>query len=109
MKLLTKEIQKKLPKLFATEDIPTEDKIFVTKFFTPDSYWTWYIVEGEQTEDGNWEFFGFVEGFEREWGYFDSRSLEAARGPLGLNIERDKFFNDVPAKEILKPSEMKGE
>lgn len=50
------------------------------KFFTPDSGWTWYVTEGEE-EDGDFRFFGFVVGFEKEWGYFVLSELEGARGP----------------------------
>ena len=42
MQLLTKEIIKWLPKLYETET--EEDPMAWVKFFTPDSYWTWYIL-----------------------------------------------------------------
>ncbi len=45
MKLLTKEILAKLPKLHETDG---KEKKFVVKFFTPDANWTWYAVEGEE-------------------------------------------------------------
>ena len=32
MKLMTKEIEKKLPKLYETENIPVEDKVAVVKY-----------------------------------------------------------------------------
>ena len=58
------------------------------KFFTPDSNWTWYASEF----DGEDIFFGLVAGFEIELGYFSLSELKEARGPLGLPIERDRFF-----------------
>jgi len=36
------------------------------KFFSPWMNWTWYAVEF----DGKDIFFGLVEGFATEWGYF---------------------------------------
>ena len=45
MVLLTKEIENDLPKLYSTENIATKDKIVKIKFFTPDSNWSWYVVE----------------------------------------------------------------
>lgn len=99
MKMMTKEIERKLPALYATEDIPTDEKEVVVKFFTPWSNWTWYAVEGEKAEDHylnkdneDWLFFGLVDGFEREWGYFSLSELEAVKGPFGLKIERDRNF-----------------
>ena len=45
MVLLPKEIEEKLPPLYSTENIATKDKIVKIKFFTPDSNWSWYVVE----------------------------------------------------------------
>jgi hypothetical protein len=95
MKLLTKEIERTIPALYSTEDTPAEEKRAVVKFFTPDSNWTWYVSEGSKDHNGNWTFFGLVEGFEREWGYFTLAELAAAKGPLGLPIERDLHFDGV--------------
>ena len=100
MMLLTKELRRQLPKLYETEDIPTEEKRVIVKFFTPDSSWTWYAVEF----DGDDTFFGLVDGHDREWGYFSLSELEAVRGPLGLKIERDRYFGQPLIKEIKELS-----
>jgi len=97
VKLLTKELRAKLPKLYQTEATPAEEKIAVAKFFTPDSSWTWYAVEF----DGEDLFFGLVHGFEKEWGYFSLRELQAVRGPWGLPVERDLYFSPTKIKEVL--------
>lgn len=90
MKLLTKAIEKKLPALYTNENKrPNEVKIPV-KFFSPDSNWTWWATEYDPIER---RFFGLVEGFEREYGYFMLDELETARGPFGLKIERDLHWN----------------
>ena len=90
MKLMTKEIIAKLPKLYSQEK--NENPEIIVKFFTPWSNWTWYATEGEQQEDGDWLFFGLVEGHETELGYFNLSELESVRGPAGLKIERDMHF-----------------
>lgn len=94
MKLLTKDNRRQLPPLRSTETQP--DPVARVKFFTPDSNWTWYATEF----DGEDTFFGLVEGFERELGYFSLSELEAARGPLGLRIERDRFFRPTPLASL---------
>jgi len=96
MELLTKEIREKIPKLYATENIPLEDKVAVVKYFTPWTSWTWYGVEF----DGEDRFFGLVDGLEREWGYFSLSELKSVSGPLGLKIERDLYFEPTKIKEI---------
>jgi Protein of unknown function (DUF2958) len=112
MKLLTKEIEAKLLKtpLYSTEKLDV--KPIIVKFFTPDSSWTWYVVEANKISDvqnppyGEWEFFGLVDGLEKEWGYFRLSELQSVRGNLGLPIERDMYFDgmvaDVNTNEIRR-------
>ena len=91
MKLLTKELEKKLPKLYATENVKPEDKVVVVKFFHPFSSWTWYAVEYDPIEQ---LFFGLMDGFEREWGYFSLSELQSN------NIERDMYFDPKKISEL---------
>ena len=93
MKLLTKELRAKLPPLYSTEK--DKDPTAVVKFFTPDSSWTWFATEF----DGEDRFFGLVDGFDKELGYFSLPELASARGPLGLPIERDRWFSPKPLSE----------
>lgn len=99
MKLLPKELQKILPVLYSTEKV--SDPIALLKFFTPDSNWTWYILEGEEQENGDWLFFAYVMGLESEYGYVLLSELESVTGPLGLHIERDLYFEPVSMSTIL--------
>jgi hypothetical protein len=75
-----------LPPLGATEE--ERDPLVRVKFFYPDFSWTWYAIEF----DGDDLFFGRVDGFEKELGYFRLSELLANRGKLGLPIERDLYF-----------------
>ena len=102
----TKEVLKKLPKLYEQDGKGDEALAFV-KFFTPDGGWTWYATEGEPIKDekGNeidFEFFGLVKGFESELGYFRLSELQKIRGQLGLPVERDMFFKPTPLRELNK-------
>ena len=97
MVLLPKEIEENLPPLYSTEDIATKDKIVKIKFFTPDSNWSWYVVEYDKEQK---IFFGYVDGLYPEWGYFCKAEIENATGPLGLNIERDLHFKEQPFGKI---------
>ena len=97
MELLTAELRKRLPPLYAQEK--NKDPVVHIKFFTPDSNWTWYVTEGSEQE-GDFIFFGYVFGLEKEWGYFSLSDLAAARGPHGLAIERDLYFKPAPFREV---------
>lgn len=96
MKLITKELREKLPPLYSQENV--KDPIAHAKFFTPDSSWTWYALEF----DGEDTFFGYVDGLEAELGYFSLSELESVKGPMGLNIERDLYWEPKPLSEIKK-------
>lgn len=95
MLLLTKALAKKLPKLYDTESVPTEDKVAVMKLFTPWSSWTWYVIEF----DGNDVCWGLVSGHETEFGYFSLSELSKIQH-LGATIERDIFFRPTRVSEL---------
>ncbi len=99
MQLLTKKIKKMLPELYATES--QDDPIVLVKFFTPDSCWTWYILEGSEQENEDWLLFAYVERMFNEFGYVSLRELENVRGPLGLKVERDITFAPTPISKVL--------
>ena len=96
MKLVTEEIKRVLPKLYE-QDGKGLNAIAFVKFFTPDSNWTWYITEF----DGKDTFFGLVDGFEKELGYFSLSELQNVTGPLGLKIERDLYFKPITLKRLM--------
>jgi hypothetical protein len=94
-KLLTEELRQRLPPLYSQEDKGGQAVAYV-KFFTPDSNWTWWGLEF----DGEDTFFGLVEGHVKELGYFSLSELENVRGPLGLPIERDLYWQPKTLAEI---------
>lgn len=104
MKLITKELARRIPALYETENQSPEEKITWVKLFTPDADWTWYIIEYEP-EDGLC--YGWVEGLEKELGYFLILELEEVRGPLGLPIERDLFFDPTTLRELMAKERFK--
>ncbi len=110
MELLTKDLKARLPKLGSQEGKDPSNVKVIVKFFDPTGSWTWYAIEGEQREDGDWEFFGLVRGFEAELGYFTLNELRHAKDGLkglqALPIERDLHFGfehslaDVLAEQL---------
>jgi len=93
MKLLTKALEKKLPLLNSATN-----KAYV-KWFTPWTYWTWYVMEYDP-ETG--DCFGYVEGHEKEMGYFNKKEIEELNGPFGLKVERDLSFETTDFEELVK-------
>ena len=97
MQLLTNELIKTLPPLYSTEN--NKDPLVLCKFFTPDSSWSWYVLEFDKTNE---IFFGYVCGFENELGYFSLKELESITGQLGLHVERDLSFKPTKLSVIKK-------
>lgn len=100
MKLLTKELTTKLPKLYSTDSIPLEEKEIICKFFNPCGAGTWYVLEGE-AQDDDFIFFGLVDLHEKELGYFSLNELQSVRLPFGLKIERDIHFSNSKLGQFL--------
>jgi len=87
--LMTEELKKTIPAMYSSEDTKLEEKTVYAKFFTPDSNWTWWVLEYDPTEQ---IMFCMVHGHEKELGYVSLSELESIKGPLGLKVERDLYF-----------------
>jgi len=94
MELLTNEIRRRLPKLYATTT--DRDPVLHVEFFSPWSSQTWWASEF----DGQDIFYGLYEHFDTEWCFFSLKELEAIRGPEGLRIVRDPKFTPDFASRI---------
>ena len=92
---MTDEIRGKLPELGGNEEQGLE-ALAQVKYFTPDSSWSFYVSEF----DGEDVCFGLVVGFEVELGYFSLAELQQVRGPLGLPVERDLYFEPTSLREL---------
>ena len=97
MELLTKHPRKILPPIGGQEG--RSELMAYVKLFTPWTNWTWYIAE-YNPDTG--ECFGYVEGLEKELGYFDLNELKGIKGPAKLRIERDRLFEPATINSIKK-------
>ncbi len=127
MELFPPEIRRLIPGFRRDDDSPGGRALAIIKYFTPDSHWTWHATEAcaivkhadestteepaDYTGDGDivdHMFFGLVQGFEKELGYFCLSELRQSRGALGLPIERDLHWRpaslDTIAPELFNLS-----
>lgn len=95
--ILTEQDKLGLPPLYSNEKIP--DPVIRLKLFVPWSNWTYYLYEGEEVE-GDFLMFGLVCGHEKELGYVSLNELEEIRGPGGLTIEKDLYFQPQPLSKF---------
>ena len=98
MKLLTKELLKKLPPIGHSIETKEEPQAIV-KWFTPNSNWTWYVAEYDPENGMCW---GLVDGFEKEFGFFTIDEIQKLKGPLKLPIERDMWFEKCNLNSLVR-------
>ena len=100
MRLMTKELEKRFSKVGSQENV--KDPVIVAKFFNPQGAGTWYATEYDPTKK---MFFGYVSIFgdwNDEWGYFSLAELESYKGPWGLGIERDLYWDEAKSSSVVR-------
>ena len=98
MKLLTKELENKLPSI--EEAKASKDPVLKEKYFHPLSNWSWFAAG---YNDGL--FWGLVDGEFVETGLFSLEEMKSVK-LNGLGIERDLHFDPKPMSEVRQ--EIKG-
>jgi hypothetical protein len=104
MKLITKEIEGKLPPLYSQEH--NKNPEIIVKFFDAWSQNRWYVIEAEKQEDGDFLFFGlFSNGRDKELCYFLLSELQSLTFKGYPRVERDLYFkghflNEVKAGKV---------
>lgn len=98
MELMTAALKKRFSEV-GNQDGRDLDTIVIAKYFDPGGSWTWYATEYFPTEQ---KFFGYVRGFEDEWGYFNLDELQSVRNRWGLSLERDLYFEEQPLRKVLE-------
>jgi Holliday junction resolvasome RuvABC DNA-binding subunit len=96
--LIPQNLLNQIPDLYETER--SLNPICQIKLFTPDSNFTWYIIEISKEDKSTC--YGFVKGFESELGYFLLKELEQIKGKLGLGVERDISFKPTALAIVRK-------
>ena len=91
MKLLTKEIEKRLIRNYKInkDEAETVEHKVVLKLFNPTGIGTWYLTEyNPETKMA----FGLSCLQDKELGYVSLNEIQDFKGRFGLGIERDRWF-----------------
>ena len=93
IKLLTKELERKLPR--------EENGRVYAKWFHPFTFWRWYAMSYEAESE---IFYGFVHGDFPELGSFTLDDLYSIK-LMGLPVERDLYWDDkTTIDKVMKAS-----
>lgn len=99
MRLMTKTLERRFAQVGSQENV--KDPLVIAKFFNPTGAGTWYATEYDPKQR---VFFGYVSIFGDycdEWGSFSLDELESYRGHFGLGIERDLYWSEKRASEVI--------
>lgn len=97
--LITKAIAAAMPDLYSQDGKDPTDVPVVLKLFNPTGIGTWYITEAN-FEDG--VCFGLCVLHEAELGYVSLAELVEFKGPFGLGIERDEWFDGKTLADVMQ-------
>ena len=98
--LMTDEMLKRVPELYAQEDVDLADKEVHAAYIIPfHSNWTWYMTEYDR-ESG--DAFGLVLGIEPEWGYFNLEELKELNAQRLILEDFPKTFQEIKDTELVK-------
>ena len=115
-KLITKAIEKLIAKYpIGSQDGKGLDAKVICKFFLPCSGATWYILEGEKQENGDYLLYGLATlfGDSYEYGYVMYSELAAIKKRFlfdyvyierDISIENDTLLSVVSFDSVLKDS-----
>lgn len=81
------------------------DAKVICKFFNPYGIHTWYVLEAEKQENGDYLLFGLVQGHDVELGYFmlsDILNTKVKVWGCKLPLERDMYFENKTIKDAYK-------
>ena len=107
MELMTKELKNKFKQFpLYSQDKKKGNAIVVVKYFNPLGAETWFITEGNELDNGDYELFGYChlgDDEMAELGTVMLSDLENIKLPFGMTIERDLYMKeDVTLKEALE-------
>ena len=72
----------------------------IAKLFDPCGSASWFLLEYDPVEKIS---FGYVTGLaENELGYISLTEMESIKGPLGIGIEQDLYFQQKRLSEVKK-------
>ena len=98
--LLTQELKDRFLKVGDQRD--ESDPIIVAHFFNPGWAWDWYAFSYDDVDQiFVWYVSIFRDRNDECWS-FSLQELQNYRWPLGLGIERDRFWKEIPFSSLKK-------
>ena len=99
MRLMTKTLEKRFAKIGSQEN--SNDPTIVAHYFNPMGAGDWWATEYDPVDRIIFGYASIFNDWCDEWGYTSLNELEAYKGRWGLGIERDLYWNEKRASEVI--------
>jgi len=100
MKLMTKELEARFKEVGSQQNV--KDPIVIASYFNPAGGGRWFATEYDPKTRNIFGYASIFNDHNNEWGYTNLDELEAFKGPMGLGIERDRFWTEKTMTEAKK-------
>ena len=99
MKLMTKALEERFAQVGRQDEV--SDPIVIAHFFNPTGAGDWYATEYDPIDRIIFGYASIFGDWNDEWGYASLDELADYNGPFGLGIERDLYWTEKPASEVI--------
>lgn len=99
MKLLTKTLEQRFAQVGSQDR--KSDPTIIAHFFNPGGAGDWYATEYDPVERIIFGYASIFQDWNDEWGYTSLDELVAYKSPFGLGIERDLYWTEKPASQVI--------
>lgn len=101
MKLITPKLKVAFKKQGDTSEKSAKDIKVIAKFFCPWGSATWFATDYYEDENICFGYANVMGDDCAELGYFSVDELEKQEGPMGLRIERDRYWEEHTLEEVM--------
>ena len=99
MKLMTRTLESRFAQVGKQDEV--NDPIIIAHYFNPTGAGDWYATEYDPVERIIFGYASIFNDWNDEWGYTSLDELAAYKGRFGLGIERDLYWQEKRASEVI--------
>jgi len=100
MKLMTKELETRFAEIGSQDGV--SDPLIIAHYFDPSGAGDWYATEYDPVDRIIFGYASIFQDWNDEWGYTSLDELGAYKGQWGLGIERDLYWKEKRASEVIR-------
>ncbi|HWQ04621.1 MAG TPA: DUF2958 domain-containing protein [Longilinea sp.] len=99
MKLMTQALEQRFAQVGSQDRKP--DPMIIAHYFNPTGAGDWWATEYDPVDRIIFGYASIFNDWCDEWGYTSLDELAAYKGSFGLGIERDLYWQEKPASQVI--------